>query len=308
MSYIRCFDNYSSPYYIPTENLRGLFNDLVVQPFEDRPRTSSWINLVKNKDYQYHTVAILGRGRTNFSEWHDGLSPKDKVALYCVHYMPMHLFSSYHIFTKHLTSVSNRVVFIDFGCGPLTSGIAFWASARQSDMIYLGIDSSQAMLNKAKEINRYGPNKNREPFFRNFQAIGDYHKLISLLDYYIKKGDRTQIIFNFCYFLASQTIDIGDLSECLTQIVKKYYQHKMCIVYQNPPLIEIDLPLKLSFLHKNWTILKENLSVFTSQVTQSNVESFGYNSLTSGSRHNAKVYCDILSNESFNLSNDLLPF
>ncbi len=41
MSYIRCFDNYSSPYYVPAKNLRGLFKDLVIQPFEDHPRTTS---------------------------------------------------------------------------------------------------------------------------------------------------------------------------------------------------------------------------------------------------------------------------
>ncbi len=305
MSYIRCSNNHNSPYYIPTENLQGLLNDLVVQPFENHPRTTSWISLVKNKDSNYHRVEILGRGQTNFSEWQEGLSPQDKVSLYCIYYMPMHLFSSYHIFTKHLTSISNRVVFIDFGCGPLTSGIAFWAYARQSDMIYLGIDSSLAMLNKAKEINRYGPNKNRDPFFRNSQAVDSYHKLTSLLDYYIKKDDGTQIIFNFCYFLASKTIGIGDLSECLTQIVKKYHQHKMCMVYQNPCPPE-SMPIEESYFHKNWVMLKQQLSAF--RITQSNVESFCYNRLTDGSRHNAEVYCDILSNESSDLSNDLLPF
>ena len=297
MSYIRCSDNHSSPYYIPAKNLRGLFKDLAVQPFEDHPRTTAWINLIKNKDSNYHRVEILDQGRTNFRDWEEGLSPKDKVTLYCVYYMPMHLFSSYHIFTKHLTSASNRIVFIDFGCGPLTSGIAFWASARRRDITYLGIDSSQAMLNKAKEINRYGPNKNREPFFRNFQAIDDYHKLISLLDYYIKKGDGTQIIFNFCYFLASRTLDISDLSECLTQIVEKYHQHKMCMVHQNP-CPPASLPIEESYFHKNWVMLKKQLSAFR---TQSNAESFCYNRLRDGSLHNAEVYCDILSN-------DPLPF
>ena len=296
MSYIRCFDNYSSPYYTPTKSLQGLFKDLVVQPFE---AISSWRNQVENTDFEYHRKVIIDQGRANFREWHEGLSPKDKVTLYCVHYMPMHLFSSYHIFTKHLTSVSNRAVFIDFGCGPLTSGIAFWASARRKNITYLGIDSSRAMLNKAKEINRYGPNKNREPFFRNFQAIADYHKLISLLDYYIKKGDGTQIIFNFCYFLASRTLDIGDLSECLTQIVEKYHQHKMCMVYQNP-CPPASVPIEESYLHKNWIILKKQLSAF--RITQSNVESFCYTPLIGGGgRRKFKVYCDILSN-------DLLPF
>lgn len=304
MSYIRCSDNYSSPYYTPTENLQGLFKDQVVQPFE---AISSWRNQVENTDFEYHRKVILDQGRTNFDVPFAGLSPKDKVTLYCVHYMPMHLFSSYHTFTQYLTSVSNRVVFIDFGCGPFTSGIAFWASARQSNMIYFGIDSSQAMLEKAKEINRYGPNKNRDPFFRNLQAIDGYHKLTSLLDYYIKKGDGTQIIFNFCYFLASRTLDISDLSECLTQIVEKYHQHKMCMVYQNP-CPPASVPIEESYLHKNWIILKKQLSAF--RTTQSNVESFCYTPLIGGGgRRRFKVYCDILSNDDpFNLSNDPLPF
>ena len=78
MSYIRCSDDYSSSYYIPTKSLRGLFKDLVVQPFEDRPRTLSWINLVKNKDFKHHREEILDQGRTNFGVWQEGLSPKDK--------------------------------------------------------------------------------------------------------------------------------------------------------------------------------------------------------------------------------------
>ena len=301
MSYIRCFDNYSPPYYVPTGNLQGLFNDLVVQPFEDHPRTTAWINLVKNKDSNYHRVEILHQGRTNFNEWHEGLSPKDKVDLYCVHYMPMHLFSSYHIFTQYLTSVSNRVVFIDFGCGPLTSGIAFWASARSSNMIYLGIDSSQAMLEKAKEINQYGHNQRRDPFFKNFQAIDDYHKLTSLLAEYIRKGDRTLIIFNFCYFLASETLDIYDLSECLNRIVEEYSGHnQISMIYQNP---------RPAYFHTNWIILKKQFSTFRSQITQSNIEEFHCNwfRLNNGqlimrrSTEPIQVYCDILSN-------DPLPF
>ena len=59
MSYIRCYDNYNSSYYTPTKSLQDLFKDLVVQPFENHPRTTAWINLVKNKDFKYHTEKIL---------------------------------------------------------------------------------------------------------------------------------------------------------------------------------------------------------------------------------------------------------
>ena len=128
--------------YTYSESLQRLFEDLVKQPFENHPTTSTWVHEVINKDPEYHRKNILDQGRTNFDEQFNDLSPEDKVLLYCVYYMPMHLISSYHIFrvhnevfTTHLTSVSDKVVFIDFGCGPLTSGIAFRPFVRETNII-----------------------------------------------------------------------------------------------------------------------------------------------------------------------------
>ncbi len=162
MSYIHC---YNDDYYKPGENLRRLFENLVVRPFERHPRTQPWVEYVVNTNHTYHREEILKRGRANFSEPYNELSSEDKVLLYCIYYLPMHLFSSYHVFSKHLASISDKVVFIDFGCGPLTSGIAFWAFAQQSNITYLGIDNSEAMRYKAERINRYGPNNHIDSFF-----------------------------------------------------------------------------------------------------------------------------------------------
>ena len=209
--------------------------------------------------------------------------------------MPIHLFSSYHIFTNHLAPVSNKVIFVDFGCGPLTSGIAFWAAfAGYRDIIYLGIDSSQGMQDKMKEINRYGP-YGHEPFFRKSSSILDYNGLHQFLDYYIVRGDQTQIIFNFCYFLASHTLDVNNLFNVLIPIVEKYNPHKMCMVYQNP---------NSSIYQENWTYLKDNLSTFRSHVTQPNVTRVYCDRLIQGGRQYANVYFDILSNESSEYSNN----
>ena len=291
MSYI----HYSGNRYTFSERLQGLFDDLVKRPFENHPPTPAWMVEVKNKEPKYHRDHILKRGRTNFNEPFNGLSPEDKVLIYCKYYMPMHLVSSYHIFrvhtrffAKHLTSVSNKVVFIDLGCGPLTSGIAFWAFASQSNIIYLGIDSSQAMLDKAKRINQYGPNKDSNPFFSTFEEMSNYDQLIKLLDKYIANADRTPIVFNFCYFLASRTLDINNLSDVIVQIVGKYSKHNMCQVYQNP---------NLPSLHENWDILKANLSGFKSRIIESSVQSFWYDSLITDLPHNVDVYNDILYNE-----------
>ena len=279
--------------YTFSEDLQRLFEDLIKQPFESHPPTRAWENEVKNKEIRHHREVILYHGRTNFDASFNGLSPEDKVLLYCVYYMPMHLFSSYHIFVHtpffrdHLTSVSNKVVFIDFGCGPLTSGIAFWAFARQRNATYLGIDSSQAMREKAQAINQYGPNQYRDPFFSGFELMSSYTQLTELLDNTITKTDKTPIIFNFCYFLASRTLNISALSDVMVQIVEKYSNHNMYIVYQNPVSL---------LLRANWKTLKASLSGFRSVITQSNIQQFRYHRLNDGSRHDADVYYDILFN------------
>ena len=287
--------HYTGNRYRFSENLKALFENLVKQPFQNHPLTPAWDAEVRNKDLTYHSKVILDQGRTDFNEPYNGLSPQDKVLIYCSHYMPMHLVSSYHIFrihtplfTTHLRCHSDRIVFIDFGCGPLTSGVAFWAFAKQDNIIYLGIDTSQAMLDKAKEINHYGPNKYKAPFYKTFEGISNYSELPRILERYISTNEKTPIIFNFCYFLASRTLDVSSLSNVINQIVKKYSKHRMCAVYQNPDL---------SSLHENWEILRNNFTGFRSRVIESSVQWFRYDSLTTDSLHNANVYNDILCNE-----------
>lgn len=303
MSYIRCYDD---NYYAPSESLSELFKELVVKPFEDpNPLPQAWVDHVRNRDFKYHRETILEQGRTNFDESFEGLTSKEKVLIYCLHYMPMHLFSSYHIFTRYFPLVNDKVVFVDFGCGPLTSGIAFWAAfARNRDITYLGIDSAKAMLDKAREINRHGPYRDRETFIKG-QSMSNYNRLHEHLDNCITGNDQTQIIFNFCYFLASKTLNVDDLSDCLTQIVAKYSQHKMCMIYQNP-VISPDS-------HRNWRTLKGKFSTFKSQVTQSDEKfSCDWLRLQNGrliwwrTKRPIDVYFDILSNEASIPFND--PF
>ena len=273
--------------YTPSDSIRELLEDLVKQPFENHLPTQPWRDHVMNTDYRYHTRTILNRGITNFDEFFYGLNPEDKVLLYCIYYMPMHLASSYHIFhiheqvfTTQLQSAGNKVVFIDFGCGPLTSGLAFHDTGWQGDISYLGVESSQAMRNKANRINQYSPR------FSRFELISDYSQLPDLLEEVIVEDDKTPIIFNFCYFLASNTLNISHLSGVMAQIVDKYRDHNMCIVYQNP---------NFSQLHEKWEYLKGHLAGVRS-VPQSNIEEFSYDRLTDRSVHDAEVYYDILCN------------
>ncbi len=300
MSYIHCpYGNY----YELSESLKYLFNDLVIQPFvQELPALAEDVRNIK--PYYWKDIArILKQGQSNFdSSSFDELSnklyfPKDKVLLYCAHYMPMHLYSTYHIFKNHLSTISESVVFIDFGCGPLTSGIAFRAFAKQNDIVYLGIDSSQTMLDKAREINQYACQQIRNPYFKTFETMPHYNELIGLLDKHVEKDGKAQIVFNFCYVLASETLDINNLSDVLIQIIEEYSTHKTYLVYQNPDHQGMYGPPLLK-LYGKWKKLKADISMFRSQVTQSDSTTFSYDRLLNGSRHrDANVYYEILRHQ-----------
>ena len=56
------------------------------------------------------------------------MPPEDLVLIYCYRYMQMHTVSGFHMFVRNLvdykSEILNNLVFVDFGCGPLTCGIS----------------------------------------------------------------------------------------------------------------------------------------------------------------------------------------
>ena len=210
-------------YYQPSVSLQNLFENKVITPFrKSLPEEANIFGYYSNPDYITGLrVNVLNQGSTNFdapSSWRGKVyTPEHKVLLNCVFYMPMHLYSSYHLYRVHRhVSESKNVVFIDFGCGPLTSGIAFWAAAGQRNITYIGIDSSEHMLNKAAEINTAGPFDDfDEPFYKNFHRGRNSNNLPAYLNS-IEKGnpEDTLILFNFSYVLAPVTFQ-GDINELI---------------------------------------------------------------------------------------------
>jgi len=128
---------------------------------------------------------ILDRGKTKFDNNYEGREPSDKVLLYCYFNMKKHFFTSIAVFKKVWKSLHQiftdkkySPIFIDLGCGPLTSGLAI-AELFQSEtgkpllMNYIGIDISQAMIEKAKEFSQsdlFHPNTTFL-FFKNWNDI-----------------------------------------------------------------------------------------------------------------------------------------
>ena len=185
INYVETGDNYN--YYKPSDSLQNLFENVVITPLRGLlPGVASNPNVIHNL-----SKTVLDQGRTNFDNdesYQDYYyTSEGKVLLYCVYYMPMHLYSSYHFYRHIPLTGINNVVFIDFGCGPLTSGVAFWAAAGERNITYIGIDRAQSMLTKAREINRYSYHPEFEgPFYPDvrFCLINDLQLPIASISGY----------------------------------------------------------------------------------------------------------------------------
>ena len=156
------YETYETP-----DDLKEFLEEVVNNPFRNHTHTEAWECEVLNQDSHYHTKQILERGRAHFNTDPDGLTSHDKVIIYCYYYMQMHIVSSFHVFKKsdsllkeYIRDPNKNIVFIDFGCGPLTSGVALAGYYRsldkdkQLDFHYIGIDNSEAMICKATEISQ----------------------------------------------------------------------------------------------------------------------------------------------------------
>ena len=293
MSYIHCYDD---NYYRPSDSLRELLESQIVQPFRDaKPDVVRLYHRRPGPDYNTINSLqknILKRGSTNFDiqsvDEHFGVfSPREKVLFYCADYMLMHLAGSYHIYSKYImqhkqVSESNHIIFVDYGCGPLTSGIAFWSAVGQRNITYIGIDISQNMLTKASEINRNSPIGDSIPFFKNITLSQNYEIVPELLRTMQRDTPSdTVIVFNFCYVLAPITFigDIQNLIDSIHSAVQVSNDNKICMLYQNPS--------KLADAHIHWSklqneVLNYRYSPIQNFVGQNDTVNFKYEVLLTG--------------------------
>lgn len=243
--------------YSMPRNVWKFFEDLVNSPYNNHPKTPTWSREVLEQDGTHHRENILERGRANFSEGFNELTPDDKVLLYCYYYMQMHVVSGLHVFSKgdslfreYLLCEGKNVVFIDFGCGPLTSGIAFAGyyrsiqdtSQQTKPLInlkfhYLGIDNCESMLRKAEQFSQY-----RGLFFVKgckfdfMQSFQEHEDILEWIDDSVSNTqiNETLIILNFSYFFASESLVVENLVQLIRKLLEKQGSCKIYLVFQNP--------------------------------------------------------------------------
>ncbi|MFN8368837.1 MAG: class I SAM-dependent methyltransferase [Candidatus Kapaibacterium sp.] len=145
----------------------------------------------------------------------------------------MAIYKSFQDFFKTtFTNSNNRIAFIDFGCGPLTSGLAFqqsFVSIPNFHFDYVGIDISTAMLNKAKEFSVSGL-FSRDTKFQFVKSLNDisenYWESVFTLS--------NTVILNFSYLFGNLSKDDTEkLAIKINALLDKYPLNKFVLVFQN---------------------------------------------------------------------------
>lgn len=185
--------------------------------------------------------------------------------------MQMHLASSRYLFELFSTEESTAnyplhidgVTMIDFGCGPMTSGLALASHIQEfhqkkATINYIGVDHSAAMLEMAAVFS-----ERRELFttasnFQFLQKCLHAEELIKIINQQEKGGQQSTIIFNFSYLFASDTLDQKQLVCIINGLLKYFCERKIVFFFQNPPG---------DYLNKKWILFKEELAFNLESIT-----------------------------------------
>ncbi|GGK78353.1 class I SAM-dependent methyltransferase [Rufibacter glacialis] len=237
-------DSNKSKLYVPSDRMLGIFDLEIVKPI---------INHVDTEGYQMPLgypsrvvrEQILEFGKADFTIGFRNLTDDDKVLLYCYFNMRKHFFTTFFVLERIYDSLlslftnANLVpIFIDIGCGPLTSGLAisdlhYQKSGELLKTNYIGIDISPAMLRKAHGFWNRGifAKESRASFFCSWNQISD-----DLLADYV--GLQNPIIINASYLFASKSLDEIQLARFIKGVARRHEQSKLYFVFQNPNSLE----------------------------------------------------------------------
>ncbi|WP_218079429.1 class I SAM-dependent methyltransferase [Anthocerotibacter panamensis] len=285
----------------PTEFTQRLFNELVHDPYKQHRRTHAWEKLVVQKDEDFHRKNILKQGRADFTKPlvidSYTLPIEDIVLVYCYQYMCMHWVSTHFVhwrnadtLTKYLTPINSRIVFVDFGCGPMTAGAASYKALDRSypelgvSYTYIGIDNAPAMLAKARTFASY------PMLFSNrctFRYVSSWDILIPKINQLNFSHSASTIILNFTYLFASISLDSDELAKIIIELSKICSQHPIFIVQQNPSLLA---------LNEKWNRFKLHMSDTFSSLVETECTIDYQDAITSNVKPPIKLYYEILEN------------
>ncbi|SEB01526.1 AAA domain-containing protein [Flavobacterium gillisiae] len=286
--------------FILDNDFKTMFDDIIINPLKFDKRTIKYPELILGKSNDFIRSNIIEYGRANFDTSYtyqtnlftQEFSIKDKVMLYCFYNMRKHYFSNISVFDSYfdlfkleLKQNSNRITFIDFGCGPLTAGIAFNQFGKKIvenfNMNYFGIDISSGMVEMAKEFSKENIFHNNSTFHFNKSYTEINEELLEELFTL-----PNLVILNFSYLFANldleQTIE---LAQQINNTVDKFPLNKYIVIYQNPVQ-----------RHHNFTRFKKELK----EINKNNIrktETVSYRNKENSSYDNSETFTyEIITN------------
>jgi hypothetical protein len=240
----------TSPYRLHPR-IGAFFREFVVKPFEKHPFTRTWHREVATQDWGYQ-ARLTDNGRSSFLKDKNDLPPEDLVLIYCYRYMQMHTVSGFHMFVRNLVDyklqILRNLVFVDFGCGPLTCGISLaWynylashnqklAAATGLKVHYIGIDRSKAMLDHAQRATVVGNLFHSKSTFDFVPRLNTSDSVPALIDKYrVADGvDQFSVVLNCSYFFGSRVLNVELLVKFISGLMRKHLSgDKVCLTHQN---------------------------------------------------------------------------
>ena len=198
---------------------------------------------------------VLKQGAADFDKKvteNDKEKARYRAAYYMSHYgyMNMHLRQNLAAFDEYLVRIgkgSSKILFVDFGCGPMTAGLALAENLSnknknyRKNTFYRGIDCSKNMCQLAQAINE----KHKLFDKKRFSIVQD--NVLNLTRIHFSPDI---IILNFSFVLAPNTLK-GGTKHFPRQIAESWHnffvEQKACratlMIYHNPAHSEF---------HQNW--------------------------------------------------------
>ncbi|OAI48935.1 hypothetical protein AYO44_06510 [Planctomycetaceae bacterium SCGC AG-212-F19] len=238
----------------------------------------------------------------------DGLTPLDQIIVHCYYYMQMHMVSGYHLFRsgmqKHGLRYLTNLVFVDFGCGPLTAGLSLaWysltfnrnhVSGNGLFFRYIGIDRSQAMLSHAEDAWAAAGGLFHKNSTRDLLTVEDAPKAIPrLITKYRRAKQELTVVLNCSYFFGSHSLKVAEVVTFISDLLTKHLAHdKVCLAFQNPCHSEPN---------EKWEIFTSSMSRLLTSIPNANVsETLYYHDVTGkalqGNPHRIQLRRDLLLN------------
>lgn len=227
----------------PTAFIQDIFRRYILTPINQDPRTRGYAAPLgyASADIRAH---ILAYGRADFSVECRTVSPPatpaDRALLYCYYNLRKHFFTGRYVFGQLidslpaiLTNPNSQPVFLDLGCGPMTSALALADLYRERfnqplPIRYVGVDIAPAMLDKARTFEQSG-------LFASSSQFTYFTRWADALESLVEQIQVTNpIIINASYLFASSSLDPAELALFVHELRQRCPISKMYFLFQNP--------------------------------------------------------------------------